>query len=82
MTPQTRIDRLTIHAGQLSELEARRLARLVAECLADFPIEANNRERGSFNIDAHPEAGATLTETARALAASVAAAIQQPGATS
>ncbi|TQF68279.1 hypothetical protein FK531_14320 [Rhodococcus spelaei] len=71
-----RIDRLTLHAGQLGESDARRLAALVSRGLASLPVTGH-----VDHVEATVETGERqpIDELAAAVAIAIEAAILDAG---
>ena len=79
MTAAVRIDRLSLHAGPLSEAQARRLAELVGLALGRVPL------RGAENVSVSVPAlggadGRTLEQLAESVAQALEAALRLDGA--
>jgi hypothetical protein len=78
MTASTiEIGRITISAGPRSEAEARRLARLIGEALAQWPIESGSI--GRLAVTAHASGTAPVEQLAGDIVASIHAAAQAAG---
>jgi hypothetical protein len=71
------IDRLSLHAGALSEAEARRLAELVGLALGRVPM----RSAETVSVTVPPRQGRTVEQLADAVVHAIEAALRVDGAT-
>lgn len=79
MTAAVRIDRLSLHAGPLSEAQARRLAELVGLALGRVPLRG--AENVSVSVPALDGAGGrTVEQLADAVVHAIEAALRVDGA--
>lgn len=75
------VERLTLHAGAMSESDARRLAELVALALGrlaappDSVDAARTATAAKVNVDVKSQSGQGLPEIADAVASAIAAAL-------
>jgi hypothetical protein len=70
------VDRLTLHAGAMSEADARRLAGLVALALGRLPLPPRPVDVGRLSIDVPSQTGRGMAEIADAVAAAIEAALR------
>lgn len=79
MTAAVRIDRLSLHAGPLSEAQARQLAELVGLALGRVPL----RSAGAVSVSVPAPSGAdgrTVEQLADAVVRAIEAALRVDGA--
>jgi hypothetical protein len=74
-TSNVTVERLTLHAGAMSESEARRLAELVALALARLPKPPQSVDTANLRVDVPAQQGRDVAEIADAVAAAITAAL-------
>jgi hypothetical protein len=75
-TAAVQVDRLSLHAGSMSEADARRLAELIALALGRLPASAKALDAGNVSVDLAPQAGRSLEQIADAVARQISAALR------
>jgi hypothetical protein len=70
------VERLTLHAGSMSESDARRLAELVALAFGRLPEPPKSIDAAKLSIDVPAQPGRGVPEIADAVAAAIAAALK------
>jgi hypothetical protein len=68
------VDRLSLHAGAMSETDGRRLAELVGLALGRLPVLPHPVDTAKVAIDVAP--GSTVEQLAEAVAAAIEAALR------
>jgi hypothetical protein len=70
------VERLTLHAGSMSESDARRLAELVAMALGRLPELSNPVDAAKVSVDVAAQPGRDVAQVADAVADAIAAALR------
>jgi len=78
--PRVAVDRLSLHAGPMSESDARRLAELVGLALGRLPALPHPVDVGTLAVDLPAQVGRSVEQIADAVAAQIEAALRQEAA--
>jgi len=73
---ETKIDRLTLNAGGMSEADARRLAELVGAALGRLPAMPKPVDTAKVSVALEAQGGRSLEMVADAVAAAIGAALR------
>lgn len=75
-----RIDRLTLHAGALSEGDGRRLARLVGDAISRWPLRNGTVRTDALHVSVVSRPGDGVEQIAMSVATAIESAVRQVGA--